>query len=95
LPDFSQERNYDVYSSYCVRVNRRDALFEYLRKEGIEVFIHWPTPIHLQKDLRLAKFKLPQTEEVSKTVLSLPIYPELTDSQMEFVINAVKKFFKK
>jgi dTDP-4-amino-4,6-dideoxygalactose transaminase len=49
--------------------------------------------MHRQKALGLSHFKLPMTERISGEVISLPMYPELTDEEVEFVIEAIKKFF--
>ncbi len=94
-PPPSDGEFYDVYSSYCICAERRDDLVEHLARKGIEVFVHWRKPVHLQKALGLGKFNLPRTEYVSKTVLSLPIYPEMEDSAVDVVIAAIKKFYHK
>jgi dTDP-4-amino-4,6-dideoxygalactose transaminase len=83
-----------VYCYYVVQVPQRDHLRMRLEQEGIGTNIHYPTPIHLQP--ACAKYgsgrgALPVTEAVSQRILSLPMYPELTDEQIQLVINAVKK----
>jgi len=85
---------FDVYQNYVIRSKKRNALVDHLRASGIEVLISWPTPNHKQKALGLNHYKLPVTEQTSREVVSLPIYPELTDNEVEIVINAVKAFFK-
>lgn len=85
---------YDVFSSYCIRTKKRDELVKYLRDTSIEVFVHWTLPVHLQKELHLDNFVLPNTERVSQTVISLPIYPEIEDSQINYVVETIKSFFK-
>lgn len=94
LPPAPEERlYYDVYQNYVIRSKKRDELKKYLDKSGVETLISWKTPNHKQKGLKpLNKFKLPKTEQVSKEVLSLPMYPELTNSQVKYVVNSIKKF---
>jgi dTDP-4-amino-4,6-dideoxygalactose transaminase len=84
---------FDVYQNYVIRCKDRDKLVEHLRRSGVEVLISWPTPIHRQRALRLDHFTLPMTELISREVISLPMYPELTNEEAGYVINAVKTFF--
>jgi dTDP-4-amino-4,6-dideoxygalactose transaminase len=85
---------FDVYQNYVIRSRRRDELVRFLRAAGIEVLVSWPRPLHKQAALKL-DFKLPVTECVSAEVLSLPLYPELTDNEADQVIGAVKDFFRR
>jgi dTDP-4-amino-4,6-dideoxygalactose transaminase len=84
---------FDVYQNYVIRTGQRNALAEHLRKSGIEVLISWPVPLHKQMALGLSHFDLPLTEHVSGEVISIPMYPELTDEEVGLVIQAVKNFF--
>jgi perosamine synthetase len=81
--------------SYVVRVfnGRRDALMRYLRGKGIETLIQF-TPNHLQPAFAAFRVPLPVTEQLYKEVLSLPLYFEMTDTEVERVINAVRSFIK-
>jgi len=92
-PPRSDGDYFDVYQNYVVRCVKRDELFTHLQKSGVEVLISWRVPMHRQKALGLEHFKLPMTERISAEVISLPMYPELTDDEVEFVIEAIKKFF--
>ena len=83
---------YDVYQNYVIRCKKRDALAAHLRNSGVEILISWPTPLHKQKALGLNHFNLPMTERISAEVISLPVYPELSDEEVLYVINAVKSF---
>jgi len=77
-----------VYHLYVVRSSRRNALQEHLRQAGIGTGIHYPLPAHLQeayRDLGCAPGSLPITEQLAGEVLSLPMYPELTDEEVERV----------
>jgi dTDP-4-amino-4,6-dideoxygalactose transaminase len=84
---------YDVYQNYVIRSKERDDLVNHLRNSGIEVLISWPKPLHKQKALGLSHFDLPKTEQISAEVISLPMYPELTDEEVQYVIEAVRKCF--
>jgi dTDP-4-amino-4,6-dideoxygalactose transaminase len=84
---------FDVYQNYVIRCRERDDLAVHLRESGIEVLISWPIPLHKQKALGFTHFNLPITERISAEVLSLPMYPELTDEEVEYVIDVIRKFF--
>ena len=86
-------RYYDIYTNYVVRAERRDELAAYLRESGIEVLISWPKPMHRQEGLGLGHFHLPETDRVSREVLSLPLYPELGDEQVAYVIASIRRFY--
>lgn len=83
---------YDVYQNYVVRSPRRDALVAHLKEKGIETLISWPVPMHHQRALNLSHFRLPETEAISREVLSLPMYPELSDADVGVVADAVLSF---
>jgi len=93
-PHFNKDF-FDVYQNYIIRTKKRDELVRHMKDSGIEVLISWPTPMHKQAALGLGHFHLPVTERMSCEVLSLPIYPELTNQEAEMVIEAIKKFFRK
>jgi dTDP-4-amino-4,6-dideoxygalactose transaminase len=83
-----------VYCYYVVQVPQRDRFRKMLEQEGIGTNIHYPTPIHLQPACATYGYKhgmLPVTEAVTERIVSLPMYPELTEEQIQKVINAVKK----
>jgi len=89
-----------VWHIYAIRVpgGRRDAMKGFLWERGIGTGIHYPVPIHMQDAARFLGYRegeLPVTERVSQDVLSLPMYPELTDEQVGYVADAVKAFMKK
>ena len=91
-PD-SDERYFDVYQNYVIRAEYRDKLREFLTKKGIETLVKDPIPNHWQKGLGLKKFHLPKTERFAQEIISLPIYPELEDSKIKYVINSIRKFY--
>jgi dTDP-4-amino-4,6-dideoxygalactose transaminase len=83
-----------VYCYYVVQVPLRDRLRIALEQEGIGTNIHYPTPIHLQPacaSYGYTRGMLPVTEAVAERILSLPMYPELTQEQLQLVTDAVKK----
>ncbi len=78
------------YHLYVIRSKKRDRLQAFLAKKGIGAEIHYPVPLHLQDSWKfLPKKRLPETEKACNEVLSLPIYPELSQSQIERVAQAV------
>lgn len=86
-----------VYHLFVIRTSRRNQLKEYLAKKGIATGIHYPTPVHLQpafKSLGYKRGDFPVAEKLSREILSLPIFPELTDAEVEYVVATVKKFFR-
>jgi dTDP-4-amino-4,6-dideoxygalactose transaminase len=86
-----------VYHLYVIQVDERDALKNYLAERDIQCLIHYPIPAHLQKAyecLGNVEGDLPVTERVANRILSLPIFPELTDDQVDHVIGALKDFYR-
>jgi dTDP-4-amino-4,6-dideoxygalactose transaminase len=85
-----------VYHLYVIRTKKRDGLHAFLQEKGIGTLIHYPVPIHLQKaykDLGYRKGDLPLTELCSRKILSLPFFPEMTESEIEEVTQQIKIFF--
>ncbi|MCK4781656.1 DegT/DnrJ/EryC1/StrS family aminotransferase [Candidatus Parcubacteria bacterium] len=91
-PD-SDNEHFDVYQNYVLRVQKRDELFEFLKERGVETLIKDPIPNHYHKGLDISHFSLPYTEQLAKEVISLPMYPELTNEQVQYVIDCVCKFY--
>jgi len=86
-----------VYHNYIVRTNQRDPLIEYLQSQGVEVNIHYPIPIHLQDAASYLGYKIgdfPNAERFCKEMISLPIYPELSDEEVSYVIHTIRLFFE-
>jgi len=97
LPPYpDSDKNYfDVYQNYVIRAKNRDKLREFLAEKGVETLAKWIIPNHRQKGLNiLHRFRLPKTEEISRKVISLPMYPELTDEQVKYTIKCVKNFYE-
>ena len=84
-----------VFHLYVIRTPHRGALQEWLSGRGIHTQIHYPVPIHQQeafRDVAALQAELPVTDQVTREVLSLPIYPELTEEQLDWVIKSVNDF---
>lgn len=80
-----------VYHLHVIRVKERDSLQTYLRSKDIGVSVHYPVPVHLQPAYEKNAVSLPNSEIAAHEVLSLPMYPELTESQVQFVIDSIKE----
>jgi len=88
---------YCVFQTYVVKAKYRDELKQFLIDEGIEVLIHYPIPIHLQpaaKYLGYTQDDFPNTMKHVSQILSLPIYPDMTISQQDYVIDKITNFYK-
>ncbi|WP_337865381.1 DegT/DnrJ/EryC1/StrS family aminotransferase [Ignavibacterium sp.] len=88
-------KNYHIYNQYKIRVEKRDALREFMTKHEIGTEIYYPVPFHLQEcfaDLGYKKGDFPISEFSANTSIALPIYPELTDEQLQYVVSVIKKF---
>ena len=86
-----------VFNQYVIRAERRDELMEYLRREGIGCEIYYPLPLHRQECfsfLGASKGDFPESERASAETLALPVYPELEEEQIDYVIEAITRFYK-
>lgn len=84
-----------VYNLFVIRTKRREALKDFLKMKGVNTLIHYPVPIHHQKvfkTLRAQERNLPVTEKISREVLSLPLFPEITNSELEEVCQHIHSF---
>jgi dTDP-4-amino-4,6-dideoxygalactose transaminase len=80
------------YYMYVIRSKKRDALMKHLSESGIECGIHYPKPLHLQQAyafMEMDEGSLPATEQACAEILSIPLYPEMTDEEQNFVIEAI------
>ena len=90
---WTHESVYAVYHLYVVRNDKRDQLQTYLKNNGIESIIHYPIPIHLQKATENScNQSLPVTERTASTILSLPMFAEMSEDEVHQVVNHVKTF---
>jgi len=89
-------RNFHTYHQYVIRARNRDRLRDHLRDQGVASGIYYPLPLHLQACFSRLGYKrgdFPQAEKASEEVLALPIYPELSASQQEYVVFSIKEFY--
>ncbi len=92
LPLYTKE---NVYHIFPVLSDERNELQKYLEEKGIHTLIHYPTAIHLQeayKDMVLKKGAYPLAEKICDTELSIPLYPGMTDGEIQYVIDCINEF---
>lgn len=94
LPHRAPNRT-QIFHQYTVRVpgGKRDALRAYLKERGIGTEVYYPVPLHLQPCFRHLGYRegdLPESERASREVLSLPMFPELTDEELEYVVGEIR-----
>lgn len=93
------ERFYHVYHLYVIRVANREGLQAHLNAKGVASGLHYPVPMHLQPILanhpQAKEGELPVTERVVKEILSLPMFPTITDRQVEKVVAGIQEFLAK
>jgi len=85
-----------IFHLYVVRVSEREALMEYLKKMGVATGLHYPIPIHLQPayaELGYRQGDFPITEAYAETIVSLPIFPELDDEKVAYVVEGIREYF--
>lgn len=91
-----REGEYSVYHTFIIQAARRDELLAFLDARGIGSKVHYPIPIHLQKaaeSLGYGYGSFPVAEAQAKTILSLPVYPELMPEQLEYVTSSILEFY--
>ena len=95
LPPRSTDHD-QVYHVYVIETEQRNELQTYLMDHGVPTIIHYPIPIHLQPAFQYLGYTagdLPIAERLSRTILSLPIYPELADEHVAYVAEQIRAFF--
>jgi len=86
-----------VYNQYVIRAPHRDELKIFLRNRGVPSEIYYPLPLHLQPAFQYLEYKsgdLPQSEMASREVLALPVFPEMTEEQQDFVVDSIAAFYR-
>jgi len=87
---------YHVYHLFVIRAEKRDDLMKYLFHKGITTLIHYPIPIHLQKTYQTLGYKkgsFPRAEAVVSEIVSLPLYPSLTEEEVQYVCEGIRQFY--
>ena len=85
-----------VFHIYVIRTQKRDELQKFLSENGIGTGLHYPIPLHLQKaygGLGYAEGDFPITEKVANEIISLPMFPYLTNEQIEYVVEKIQQFY--
>jgi len=86
-----------VFHLYVIKTTKRDELKDYLLKNNIMALVHYPVPVHLQPayvDIT-SQCSLKNTERICKEILSLPVYPQLAEEQVYYIVKVIKKFFSR
>jgi dTDP-4-amino-4,6-dideoxygalactose transaminase len=98
VPSAPETDYFHVYNQFTIRCADREGLREHLRKSGIPSEVYYPVPLHLQPAFAYLGYRegqLPEAEKASREVLSLPVYPELSESQQEIVVRGIADFYRK
>ncbi|MFC1783101.1 DegT/DnrJ/EryC1/StrS family aminotransferase [Planctomycetota bacterium] len=95
LPKVMTDRH--IFNQYIIRVQRRDDLRKLLKEKSIGHEVYYPVPLHLQECFRYLDRKagdFPESEKAAQQTLALPIYPELSDQQAEYVVDCIALFYE-
>lgn len=92
VPDFAEP----IYHLYVIRTEKRGELMQFLKENGVSVQIHYPTPLpylDLYGDRGYSPDDFPVAYKTTQEILSLPLYPEITEEQIEYVVSKIRAFF--
>jgi dTDP-4-amino-4,6-dideoxygalactose transaminase len=87
---------YHIYHQYTVQVDERDKLQKFLVEKGVGTAVHYPIGLHLQEAYSLLGYRegdFPNCDRASRRVISLPMFPEIEDSEVKYICESIKEFF--
>ena len=90
--------NYHIYNQYTLRAGDRDRLRAFLKDAGVGSAVYYPVPLHLQECFATLGYRsgdFPEAERAAEMVLSIPVYPELSMKQKEYVVQRIAEFYEK
>lgn len=96
-PPLPSERFFHVHNQFTIRCQQRDELKAFLSSKGVPSEIYYPLPLHLQPAFKFLGYHegdMPNAERASHEVLSLPVYPELSDAQQDLVVESLAGFYR-
>jgi dTDP-4-amino-4,6-dideoxygalactose transaminase len=96
VPPPAAQEAFHVYHQYVVRANRRNELRKFLAERGVGSEVYYPVPLHFQPALTWLGYSagaFPEAERAAAEVLALPIFPELTSDEQEYVVDAIAEFY--
>jgi dTDP-4-amino-4,6-dideoxygalactose transaminase len=94
----THKENFHVYNQYTIRAPKRDDLRAYLKDKGVGTEIYYPLPMHLQncyKNLGHHKGSFPISEQAAEEVLSLPVFAELSEEHLAYVVDTIAEFYRR
>lgn len=95
---YAEPSNKHVYHLYAILIDNRGECEEFLKKRGIATAVHYPIPVHLQVSFKYLGYSagdLPVSHEISKKVLSLPMFPELKEEEIHCIVEGMKEFLRR
>jgi dTDP-4-amino-4,6-dideoxygalactose transaminase len=95
LPKVAMNRH--IFNQYVIRLSERDQLQAYLKNRGVGTEVYYPVPMHVQECFAYLGHKagdFPESESAANQTLALPIYPELSETQLRYVVECVRDFFR-
>lgn len=94
LPHYNDSRRDHVYQNYTIRAKQGSAFSDHMKANGVEVLTQFRKPYYKHEALKLADKGFPETEALSREVCSLPMNVEISDDEIDYVIEVVRKFYK-